>query len=488
MGSSPLRKAKSVDQYKSILLLNDDCLFEIFKYLRPIDLGAVADCCRRLQKNAQIHFASSKFKEFIIPGHLCRNYSDAEPRSYWQTDVPDEIQLLESNHCLMIKRATKLLRNFGPFMKSILIQQFDGELLCVGVIKRYYLEAPIQLEVYKYDTDTYMMVAGLPMKRLINLQKLVVSMPRSCPYFLMHLLDNAPDIQEIIFEEWYWKKFSFLNRSFPKLTKISFFDQEYVDNNQIESFLKRHPKLKSIEFFHCVNLDDHVFQFISEHVPQIEEVKAHLGDQIQLNQDGAKCFGKMIKLNSLKLRLPPDGSQCMTSIINEISASEIPLKHLNLSEVDFAACQFTEAISNLKTLNTLTLAFALNLTMDHILGICKHVTELSELRLYYCDEAINFSGRNLLEIVRSAEKIQVISIQGNYGGYKKSCIDAGIFHRMVETIEQRSEKTHFNLVLDSATFCAAEIPAYNKFVSLKLTCDVTRNKINKWSAHCRCDC
>lgn len=48
--------------YTNIFDLNDDCLRESLKYLKPAELAAVADVCTRFKQITQMHFRTSKYK------------------------------------------------------------------------------------------------------------------------------------------------------------------------------------------------------------------------------------------------------------------------------------------------------------------------------------------------------------------------------------------------------------------------------------------
>lgn len=127
--------SKSKSKRSTILILNDDCLLEIFKYLRPIDLATVADVCARFRQNAQRHYANSKFTKIKLPMDLCRN------------DYRSERRLLKDRR-IMRKRTASILRNFGPFITSVNIRRDMNLNECIELINRYCSDAFIEFPLF----------------------------------------------------------------------------------------------------------------------------------------------------------------------------------------------------------------------------------------------------------------------------------------------------------------------------------------------------
>lgn len=109
-----------------ILVLNDDCLLEVFNHLDLTDLVSTADVCRRFRQNAQDHFASPKFKNDTLYIR-CLQKLDVfyVPKQNIREAIESRIIHCDEDysHSNLI-RISGLLRNFGAYVKSLSIR--DG--------------------------------------------------------------------------------------------------------------------------------------------------------------------------------------------------------------------------------------------------------------------------------------------------------------------------------------------------------------------------
>lgn len=78
--------------------LNDDCLREVFENLDVRSLCAIADVCVRFRQNAKLHFKSSE-------------HCNSVDNSFFYASVEEELI-----------QTSKLLRNFGEYIKTIAMQ------------------------------------------------------------------------------------------------------------------------------------------------------------------------------------------------------------------------------------------------------------------------------------------------------------------------------------------------------------------------------
>lgn len=128
--------------------------------------------------------------------------------------------------------------------------------------------------------------------------------------------------------------------------------------------------------------------------------------------------------------------------------------------------QIADAISKLKTLKSVWLFRFKHLTLSHNFGICKHLVELSELKLQFNE--FKMSADDILEIVKSAPKLHLLQYFENkdiyYGQKEWSCENAScrlfvvgrmisrskimmpshctdVYKKIVQLFEQRRKKT-----------------------------------------------
>lgn len=256
----------------------------------------------------------------------------------------------------------------------------------------------------------------------------------------------CPELRELALivssrdEEFLRSDFNGLQVHFPKLTKIVCKDLDGFGKNQLETFLKLHSHLKAFEFSTCEFQENCVIRFITEHVPDIETLDLLLYGR----NDCVKYFGQLSKLKSLKLYLVEVSANFTLSIIREISTSNIQLKQLELSLVGAnwkrGARRFVSAISKLKKLETLKL-IEFNLTALNIIAVCKHLGELSTLKLF-----IHFTptAEDITEFIRASPKLQLLKLgpKVDDGGsfhfpeQKNICIDVEIFKKLVAIVEE----------------------------------------------------
>lgn len=253
-----------------------------------------------------------------------------------------------------------------------------------------------------------------------------------------------------------------------ELHLMGFIRMDELTLGKMDEILKCNPQLKIIDLD---GDNDRTLQSIFNYVPDVETLR--FKTRHPFNQESIKWFGKLRKLQWLELGLLDRDTTCMTSIINEIRVSNIPLKYLQLTHFDVHLTnnQLFDAISKLKTLKTLRLEFVINLSSVHIIDICKHLTSLSQLFLVYCkrNDRLDYSEKMLLGIIQNAEKLQTLAIQGKFTR-TKIYIDAATYKKIVKIVEQRREKAHLELVLQPNAFIIAEIPkGCSRSVTVKLT-------------------
>lgn len=192
--------------------------------------------------------------------------------------------------------------------------------------------------------------------------------------------------------------------------------------SDIAEFLKLNPQLKQIRLRFTRNIGAFIiFRSIFTHVPHIEGIQM---DGYCTNDSTIKYVGKFNNLNTLIPHRTPchatihEFCALMSSVLNEIHLSNIPLEHLHLcaSYYDYhapikpelrTAEQLINDISKLKTLKTLWLCGLEDLKMSHILGLCKNLKVLSELFLQ--NNRIAMSAKDILEIIKYGQNLQLLS-------------------------------------------------------------------------------
>lgn len=103
------QESLSKDQCASILVLNDDCLMEVFSHLPTIDLCAVAECCCRFGNLAD-EIMKERFKKKTI--RFYRTQSDSRQANY----LPSRTVTMHQS-----KETESVLKHFGKFISHMWI-------------------------------------------------------------------------------------------------------------------------------------------------------------------------------------------------------------------------------------------------------------------------------------------------------------------------------------------------------------------------------
>lgn len=427
----------------TILDLNDDCLFEVYKHLDLLNLTAVADVCSGLRRSARAYFELSKYRNLTFP-LLIEN----ERRRQITVD-------------LLIFEATKVLRNFGAFITG-----FDSmdwwyrppglnnqsyktyrrefvELLAMNCGKNL-----IDLKFYDFDLTNELTVRPL----FEYAQKLELHSCKCSYQIVKNLSWWCPQLREL--------KFRFmdltsnrLNQRFQKLTKISL-EMCTLSTNDIREFLKRNTQLKEFEIFRGDIADARIFQYIGEtETNNIEALTVAFDRQLEPtpHTSNAKYMTRLTKLKSMSLIDMNDNNHGQIFLaIRDIVAAKIPLETLFVQlRQTSGLSQLVDEISKLKNLKTLDLRFSEGGRIQHISQICEQLGELSKL-VYYNN--IMSSAEEIVELVQVANQLQSLTICSGQYICKKVCIDVNGYNKMAKAVATRANKLHLKIFLDDHSY------------------------------------
>lgn len=239
-------------------------------------------------------------------------------------------------------------------------------------------------------------------------------------------------------------RFQSLCHSFPNLLSISLRCLN-VTRDDVLQFLKLNQKIEKIELIGCDQLESGVLCEIAEMVPYITSLRYCLSWN-----EGYEDFGRLRYLTSLTLH----GSIVdVASVVGVIGSFGIALENLrcDLEWHSSTNIQLVDTICELNTLKTLRLNSCNFFFNRHILKICKKLGDLTQLHLSYDNRMPNnveehdWSGENLLELVKSAKKLKVFKFRWNSD--QRFSINVDIFMEMMSAVEKRRDKMHLHLDL-----------------------------------------
>lgn len=386
--------------------LNDQCIYEIFKFLEFSDLVNVAEVCVRFNEQAKKTFATSKHKRIILySGDLkvnkIMNTFGANMQSLWIQSTT-----LNSTHDNSVLRS--ILKYRSDKLKELRLEYFriDREISNFGPILS-------QLETFEL---LYSTVNTNLSQSITDCDKLKLLRFECCP--LMH-------------------NDSFIARKFSNLKEahlwtsdfnIEFIREFIVSNSTI-------VRLSINQFFD----NSHVINLIGEHMTHLQELE-YVDNTIDWTpapvdiQDVNRFrnellgIGRLLHLKTLKLVLnqSPVGPLLAALVENNIS-----IKHLKMGRVliDDAAIKSLMQMKELKILEFIDVRDTL--TRYHLIDMVKFLLNLQELHLINTSDIIDINV--IKTILKHATHLSLLKLKfcGNLS------IDINDFSEILLIIEQR---------------------------------------------------
>lgn len=359
----------------SIMDLNDKCLRKVSSYLKLVDLCAIVDVWGRFGTVAAEFFKSVAF------------YDSRHGRIPW-------------------KEVKNIMSKFGPMIEELRLDcpiKFHAEI--IDLVTRYCSPRLIKLDLCEFNvTDT---IAHEMRPVLRHLRQLELD---SCTFggeFLKVLAKYTRDQLDLLSLTGKCSETSFeaLTQIFPKLKKLVLFGMN-LSNSDIEEILKLNPQLEQIHFGESENLDDDIFQFIAEHVPQIDALE--LAGVKPTGKKNMDYLGRLRNLKSLNICTDTGRDAPMLDIWN-ISFVNLPLKSLRFRKFVFGenADRFISALSKSRELEYLELCCMHELTSHHIIDLIKYLSEIRDIVLMHNKDLV-LSFNDCLQMFQTANKLKSV--------------------------------------------------------------------------------
>lgn len=224
----------------TILDLNDDCLIEVCRHMHLMDLCVFADVCGRFRSSAQAYFEIYRNRDLL--------------------GVVHHGNLLEND-------SLGVARIFGVSIFKIVATPAVNHPVLNALLTRYCCENFIDLSFESCNAATRATVIIMG-----HLQKLHVFgcgfdniMHGMLPQWTSHIQDLELFFAHTHGQSW----FRYFQLPFPELKKLSF-------NHRCPTcfeFLRLNSQLTELALYERLHPDDHVLQFIAEHLTQIEHLR-----------------------------------------------------------------------------------------------------------------------------------------------------------------------------------------------------------------------
>lgn len=423
-----------------ILYLNDDCLEQVFSCIEPESTSAIADVCSRFRRIAQAQYTRSKYK---IDTYNIEHHSKSS--------------LIET---------AKVLRLYGASIKMICIGSSSefrtNRTFCensLELVNRYC--CPVGLTVHNYDMNKNSIECLL--RPLLPIPRtLCITFCEMSDVFVNALLDTTPELEQLEFNSSGCyksikerKPITISQPKSRKLTKITF--RRMRDNNSIEEFLRWNPQLKHIEFDFCPYLNDYIFRTIVGYASCVETIKYKT--TVPTSNRTIKYFGQLKCLKSLDLCVPTieSSSKWIVAVLQGISAENVPIENIRLENIIMGheSDRFVDEIAKLEKLTLLKLKNIDNLSVTHVLKICRHLSKLTEFHFRRENTWSIFSVDNLLELIQISKNMRVFCYRNFDEVEYKIRIDAAAFKQMIKA--STHSRRHLKIGLSERGY-TAEIP------------------------------
>lgn len=442
----------------SLLILNDDCLLEIFKLLDLSDLCAVADVCSRFRQIAKKSFRCTREKSLNL-----------------RCDI-DSIDN-SAKSCLL--KVARVLRNLGEFINEL---NDDRMSLCHNrnwnrMSRELYRSRIIKLVIrYCSGTITGLMLNDIEIANELvpamqplfrRLRKLTLGLCRIGQEFLNKLPLWLPNLREFDFELFVAHSdlvartqldFSCLHHRFENLMKLTLRNVHDVTNENIEAMLQSNPQLKAIRLYECEKVDREILRAVAFNAPNVEFLLCDL--DLDLDIADAGHFSRMANLKSLTLMFEwrcRQNVQHMAAAIHAMATANIQLEHLRL--LFFDCRQFADPLINsileLKNLKSLYLReVPEGLNISHIHSLCKRLSGLQELRL--CMRSTP-SIESITEMLRYANQLEFLCILSNTNLQEKYIVTMDTYSEWLKIVNRRPTQTNLEIFLDERCYISTDV-------------------------------
>lgn len=364
---------------KTILDLNEDCLIHIYKFLPINELCTIRETCKHFEMIAGIYF-SRKYKTMVV------NWAFLSSTS-----------------------APLVLRNFGRLIEQMSITDAStvsslNQNRIFQWIDRYCPNLTIlKCQQLHIDACTIRKCSRL----FSQLEKIVITFSESSPnhYIILETLmiygNNVKELQldnvNIIGNN------SSMGQTYPNLVSFTV-KQRCSLNFECDSwkmFIKRNPQLKTLRFINSGVLNTKFFQYICDHLPNLEYFTcANIANLIKTQ---SISLSKMKKLKKLELCcMGGDGYALLKDLAATTSIVTIHLVDPHLSDETIGL------LCRIKSLRVLKLTgnFKLDVVIWRALAIL--LSNLSELHVELKPVSSKTTFNETLEFVRRSPNLKKV--------------------------------------------------------------------------------
>lgn len=403
-------------------VLDDDCLQNIFKYLKPYHLTNASEVCTRFNQLAKDVF-KAKFKRLEVDN----GWIYGERYNYF----------------------VKMLRTFGSSIRSLSIRSWDNHQNILQVINEHTSSQLKALTLYSFRIDEHVNINSM----LSNLETLELI---SCDvYSFSDILTVCTELKILKIKYMNFNRLKNrkrgiltlplrpLNQRFAKLEEIHL--ESLLDEHDLNSFLTLDSPLKKLVVLNYSPTRS-LAPVIIKHHENLEELVLY--QRVDENVESSENFQKQLQcfsqpLRSLKILKLEIASFSVGPFIKMLAIEKVPVEELVLRERSHGNQIDSNEIyilTQLKKLKSVKLFDIDCFTDEHLIQLAKELPQLQRMVLYGLTSR-NINVMTLKKSVMHATKLTSLILE-----YARNLsIDVKVYGDMLKAVQNRSDEINLSI-------------------------------------------
>lgn len=356
----------------SILLLNNDCLIEIFSYLNLIDLSKITKVCHRFANLAETVF---------------KTHESVDISTY-------------NNFTLM--KWKEVLETMGHHIKSLFIkpQSFLNPpgIKIFEMVSNYccHLEA-LSLEEFALTRNVY------KLKPLLRRLKILVLDNCTVRQYFAEMFNATWQLETLHFKNSYEITGARLDR-LTHLKSLAFTSCGNIQPKYLSQLLERQPNLESLSLICCDRLTSSIFKDIALNSMTLSELNIEFTPGCRSNCRKEDLLHLATLPNLTKFHFECDTCISISPLLTILAERNL-LEELNVScrTIDDDSFEAILRLTNLKVLHL----NRTNVSEKWLLKIGEQLTNLTELHLIH---SVQVNDDGLMKLMKNATNLKLIDI------------------------------------------------------------------------------
>lgn len=398
-----------------MLDLNDDCLYEILKFLNCIDLSSTDQTCQRMRQISKNVFRKQ---------HTSINLTDTTLADYSNVGT-DALTLLQIRN---------LFVSFGPQIQKLKIGSMSFK---AGNRSRV-----LDLMIRHCTSLKHLCLTGFFFKEnfyrirnvfFSNLEELSLSL---CELndSIRRIFLQCDQLRKLTIQSDSKLTGSCLNVRFSRLESISLVMNSDIQTRHLYTFFEMNRQLKYVKLIHCGGcIFDEIFTVISNNLPLLESLII----EVDFFQNFNKNLANLLKLDHLRELQLNASMYSIASFIEQLAAKD-KIEILHLSD-GLLNDNLIDAIIKCKRLTSLKLCSMPSVNNRFLIELAKNLPKLNDFHISKC-QSLNLFSLGAIHFVDLAKNLKTLHLSNS-----SIDIDDKFFLSLVQIYKARHTKLTLNL-------------------------------------------